>query len=132
MSKQMTLAGFRVVDLGARASTTWCSRLLADYGADVQMMEPSDGHPLRTHPPFSSGESVAAMYFLANKRNITPDVLEETINRAHIVITDTLPGADYDHASASAVSSSAYTLRLMTFMTSGRSMVILTMSSNRS
>ncbi|MFB3106187.1 MAG: CoA transferase, partial [Pseudomonadales bacterium] len=46
----MTLAGIRVVDLGVRASTAWCSRLLADYGADVQMIEPTDGHPLRAHP----------------------------------------------------------------------------------
>ncbi|MCZ6617683.1 MAG: CoA transferase, partial [Gammaproteobacteria bacterium] len=107
MSKQMTLAGFRVVDLGARASTAWCSRLLADYGAEVRMMEPSGGHPLRAHPPFAHGESVAAMYFLANKRNITPDVLEETIDRAHIVITDTLPGADYDHASIQAMNGEA-------------------------
>ncbi len=60
MSKQMTLAGIRVVDLGVRASTAWCSRLLADYGADVQMVEPADGHPLRAHPPFFHGESIIA------------------------------------------------------------------------
>ncbi|TDJ26887.1 MAG: CoA transferase [Gammaproteobacteria bacterium] len=99
MSKQMTLAGIRVVDLGVRASTAWCSRLLADYGADVQMVEPADGHPLRAHPPFFHGKSISARYFLANKRNVMLDDLEEAIADANVVITSALPGATYDYAS---------------------------------
>ena len=66
-----TLAGIRVVDLGTRASTAWCSRLLADFGAEVLAVEPSDGHPLRRHPPFDAeGRSIAARYFLANKASV--------------------------------------------------------------
>ena len=47
MTDQSTLAGIRVLDLGDRASTAWCGRLLADYGADVIGVEDEGGHPLR-------------------------------------------------------------------------------------
>ena len=107
MAKQMTLAGFRVVDVGTRAATAWCSRLLADYGADVQMVEPADGHPLRAHPPFADGKSISAEYFLANKRNVAPDIIEETIAIAHVVVTDALPGAVNDYASIRAANPQA-------------------------
>ena len=40
-----TLTGIRVVDVGDRLATAWCSRLLADYGADVVLVE-SHRNPL--------------------------------------------------------------------------------------
>src|ERR671918_1006442 len=44
------LAGTRVVDLaGEPAAMT--GRILADLGADVVMVEPPEGHPLRALPP---------------------------------------------------------------------------------
>ena len=68
MTDQSTLAGIRVLDLGDRASTAWCGRLLADYGADVIGVEGEDGHPLRREGPFdASGASVTAAYFLASR-----------------------------------------------------------------
>ena len=39
------LSGVRVIDLGNRASTAWCARLLGDYGAQVigeEWMYPND------------------------------------------------------------------------------------------
>ena len=84
-----TLDGLRVVDLGARASTAWCSRLLADYGADVLMVEPDCGHPLRRHPPFGAdGRSTTARYFLANKRSAPVERREALITEADVVVTD--------------------------------------------
>lgn len=63
-----TLSRINVVDLGERAATAWCSRLLADFGAEVLAVEPPGGHPLRRHPPFdAAGRSIPARYFLANK-----------------------------------------------------------------
>ena len=63
-----TLSGINAADLGDRASTAWCSRLLADFGAQVLAVEPPGGHPLRRHPPFdAAGRSIPARYFLANK-----------------------------------------------------------------
>ncbi|MCY3813965.1 MAG: CoA transferase [Gammaproteobacteria bacterium] len=84
-----TLGGLRVVDLGGRASTAWCSRLLADYGADVVMVEPGRGHPLRQHPPFDpDGRSTTARYFLANKRSAPPDERATLIAEADVIVAD--------------------------------------------
>ena len=86
-----TLDGLRVVDLGARASTAWCSRLLADYGADVVMVEAPDGHELRRHPPFGpAGRSTTARYFLANKRTAAPASREGLVAAADVIVA----GAD--------------------------------------
>lgn len=79
MSDQPTLAGVRVLDLGHRASTAWCGRLLADYGADVIGVEGESGHPIRREGPFdASGESIPAAYFLASRgvaNGETPDLI---------------------------------------------------------
>ena len=84
-----TLDGLRVVDLGGRASTAWCSRLLADYGADVVMVEPGGGHPLRRHPPFGAdGRSTTARYFLANKRSAPLEGRDALIAEADVIVTD--------------------------------------------
>ena len=65
-----SLSGIRVLDLSTSASGAWCTRLLADLGADVTFLEGPEGHPLRHEPPFDdAGESVVAAYFLANKRS---------------------------------------------------------------
>ena len=83
-----TLEGVRVLDLGVRPSTAWCSRLLADFGAEVLMLEPSEGHPLRRHPPFTAdGVGVAAAYFLANKRSVSGDAAAQLIENADVIVT---------------------------------------------
>lgn len=91
----LTLEGLRVLDLGARASTAWCSRLLGDYGAEVIAVEGADGHPLRRDPPFDrSGQSVAARYFLAGKR-IAGSASPALLDSADVILTDALPGAQW-------------------------------------
>ena len=92
-----TLKGIKVLDLGSRPSTAWCSRLLADFGAEVLMVEPGDGHPLRHHPPFTSrGFSIAASYFLANKRSVAVGDATDLVKAADVVITSSLPGERLD------------------------------------
>lgn len=77
-----SLAGIRVLDLSTSASGAWCSRLLADFGADVVMLEGPEGHPLRHEPPFDAdGNGIAAGLFLANKRSIQLD-LRSTAGKA--------------------------------------------------
>ena len=84
----LALAGLRVLDIGTRASTAWCSRLLADYGADVVAVEPPGGHDLRRHPPFGAdGRSTTARYFLANKRSATPSERSDLIDSADVIVT---------------------------------------------
>ena len=65
------LDGIRVLDLSRRASGAWCTRLLADFGAEVVMLEPPGGHPLRAIGSFSAARSsIPAAYMLANKRSV--------------------------------------------------------------
>ena len=44
--------GIRVVDLSDRLSGAFAARLFGDFGAEVVLAEPPDGHPLRKEPPF--------------------------------------------------------------------------------
>ena len=84
-----TLEGLRVVDVGTRVATAWCSRLLADFGADVVAIEPVDGHPVRRHAPFdSSGRSIAARYVLANKRRAAPTNRSDLLSAADVIVAD--------------------------------------------
>lgn len=47
------LGGLRVVDFSDSLAGQFCARLLADFGADVTLVEPPGGSPLRRMPPFS-------------------------------------------------------------------------------
>jgi crotonobetainyl-CoA:carnitine CoA-transferase CaiB-like acyl-CoA transferase len=64
------LEGIRVLDLSTRPAAAWCSRLLADFGADVVLVEPP-ASALRQLAPFGpDGESITAAYLHANKRSV--------------------------------------------------------------
>ena len=47
--------GLRVVDLSDRFSGAFAARLFGDFGAEVILAEPPDGHALRREPPFLDG-----------------------------------------------------------------------------
>ena len=49
---QQALSDIRVLDLSTEIGGSYCTRLLADLGAEVLMIEPPNGHPLRFHGPF--------------------------------------------------------------------------------
>ena len=98
-----TLAGIRVVDIGTRAATAWCTRLLADFGAEVLAVEPSDGHPLRRHPPFdAAGRSVVARTFLANKASV-PAAETGVLEAADVIVTSGLDASDVAAAHPQAI-----------------------------
>src|SRR5207302_9107785 len=72
------LAGLRVLDL-ADQSGALAGKLLADLGADVVLVEPPGGGPLRTIPPFWQGlpdpeRSLFFWFYGTSKRGITLDV----------------------------------------------------------
>ncbi|HMO97153.1 MAG TPA: CoA transferase, partial [Tepidiformaceae bacterium] len=72
------LSDLVVVDFSESAAGAWCSRMLADMGATVIMVEGPEGHPLRREPPFDeSGRGVAAELFLANKQSLVLDLESE-------------------------------------------------------
>jgi crotonobetainyl-CoA:carnitine CoA-transferase CaiB-like acyl-CoA transferase len=97
-----------VLDLTTSLAGAWCSRLLADYGAEVVLVEAPGGSPLRQLEPFAldpaTGEriSVPASYVLANKRSIELDaasedgraLLDRLVERAGIVLTSSAAARD--------------------------------------
>src|SRR6516165_7023233 len=69
------LDGVRVLDLSGPIGA-YCTRLLADLGADVVLVEPPDGDPLRRLPPFRDddpGASLLFAYYHASKRSVVVD-----------------------------------------------------------
>lgn len=68
------LSHLRVVEIGSSAATSYCSRLFADFGADVQKVEPPAGDPLRRSAPLTPGGHSAWFAFLNfNKSSIVID-----------------------------------------------------------
>jgi len=72
------LSVYRVLDL-ADSKGAYCTKLLADLGADVIKIEPPQGDPTRSIPPFVDDiphleKSLYFLYRHANKRGITLDL----------------------------------------------------------
>lgn len=104
------LDGIRVLDMSSSWAGAWCSRLLADFGAEVVFAEPTEGHPLRQlGPSDAAGASIAGAYLLANKGSAaielaTPggrEAARALARRADVVVSDQTPsqlaafGLDY-------------------------------------
>ena len=67
------LADILVLDVSGTVSTTYCSKLFADYGATVVNLEPDDGFPTRKLPPHvdtASSSSAMHAYLNANKQSV--------------------------------------------------------------
>lgn len=68
------LEGLRVLDWSTSVSGAWCSRQLADLGADVIAVEPPGGHPVRQLAPVDDeGRGIPGQLLFANKRTVTLD-----------------------------------------------------------
>jgi crotonobetainyl-CoA:carnitine CoA-transferase CaiB-like acyl-CoA transferase len=97
------LAGCRVLELSRTVAAAYAGRLLAAMGAQVVMLEPPGGTPLRSAPPLlaDSGESALFVYLAAGKRSLACDpgsaagraLIDRELDRADILIDDT-PIAD--------------------------------------
>jgi crotonobetainyl-CoA:carnitine CoA-transferase CaiB-like acyl-CoA transferase len=83
------LAGTRVLDLSEGVAGAYCTKLLADLGADVVKVERSGGDPLRRLGPFPAGQTDAErsglfLHLNANKRGIVLDLDSDSgLNRLH-------------------------------------------------
>ena len=77
---ESALDGVRVLDLTHHISGPYCTKLLADFGADVVKIERLDtGDPARGMPPFFHDEenqehSLPFLYLNTSKRSITVDL----------------------------------------------------------
>ena len=73
---QGALFGLKVLDLTEDIAGSFCTRLLADYGADVLKVEPPHGSALRRMGPFFQDDPhpEKSLFFLAmnlNKKSAT-------------------------------------------------------------
>ena len=65
------LEGLRVVDIGGSISTEYCSKIFADYGAEVINLEPDSGFETRKYPPFINGKDESAMHAYLNTNKLS-------------------------------------------------------------
>lgn len=76
----------RVLQLTGGVEVAYCTKVLADAGADVAFVESADGHPLRSRGPLFS-------YLHSGKRSIRTEsnTVDELLASADVVVTDALP-----------------------------------------
>lgn len=90
------LAGIRVVDLTTEVAGPYCTKLFADAGAEVVVVEPADGDPLRGYAatgPVPPGDDGALLRYLRLAKKVagpeTRDRLDELLAGADLVVVDT-------------------------------------------
>ncbi len=95
------LAGLRVLEMGALIAGPFCTKILAEFGADVVKIEPpGHGDPLRKWRYMKDGTSVWWHVQSRNKRSVTVDLREADgqaiaralAERADIVVENFRPG----------------------------------------
>ncbi len=79
MTDMMALSGVNVLDLSESIGGAYCTKLLADLGAETLLVErPGSGHPLRQTGPYRDDphieESGLFLYYAANKRSVVCDL----------------------------------------------------------
>ncbi|MDP9180480.1 MAG: CoA transferase [Chloroflexota bacterium] len=90
---ETTLADLLVLDLSDGIAGAYCASLFAGYGADVILIEPPAGNPLRRHEAWSR--------LAAGKRSITLDIRTTTgrllfrdiVEGANLIVECFAPGA---------------------------------------
>lgn len=68
------LKGFRILEVGHFVAAPFCTRLLADLGADVIKIEPPGGDPVRQWGEMVDGNSLWWSMHGRNKRSVTIDL----------------------------------------------------------
>ncbi len=97
------LTGTRVIDLSTDVAGAFAARLFAVYGADVVKVEPPEGDPTRSLPPFAGDgpeASILFAYLNAGKRSATIDVADGAqrkqllalLRTADVIIESHAPG----------------------------------------
>ncbi len=106
MAADTALSDVKVLDLTHYVAGPYCTKLLADYGADVIKVErPGSGDGARTMGPFPDDiphpdRSGMFLYLNTNKRGITLDlktasgvkILKELVKDANILVENFSPG----------------------------------------
>lgn len=95
-----TLAGLRVLEIGHFVAAPFCTRLLADLGADVIKVEPRTGDPARSWGEMVEGRSLWWSMHARNKRSVTLNLksdkgrslLLELVAQCDVVVENFRPG----------------------------------------
>lgn len=98
------LSGYRVLDLADKKGA-YCTKMLADLGADVIKIEIPEGDPTRKIPPFAGDiphveKSLYFLYRHANKRGVTLDleipdgraIFKKLVKTADVLVETYPPG----------------------------------------
>lgn len=94
------LNGVRVLDFTTIVSGPYCTRLLADLGADVIKIEPPEGDFVRTQPPIRAGKSAYFAHLNCGKKSLAIDLrqagaielVHELAAKSDIVVENSRPG----------------------------------------
>ena len=94
------LTDLRVIDFSTQIAGPYCTKLLADAGADVIKLESPEGDPLRRWSATAAdlgGEDGALFRFLnASKRSVVASpgdsAIEELVSGADLIVEDRVPG----------------------------------------
>jgi crotonobetainyl-CoA:carnitine CoA-transferase CaiB-like acyl-CoA transferase len=89
------LANFKVVDLSCVLAGPFATQLLADFGAEVQKLEPPGGDPSRGWgPPFEAGKDSESAYFRCANRGKRSRAIDLHTEEGKADLFDLLKGAD--------------------------------------
>ena len=90
---ERALDGVKVLDLTHHISGPYCTKLLADFGAEVLKIERPDGDPTRRMAPFyhhdvEPEKSLVFAYLNPNKKSVPLNLTSETGNQVLKSLTD--------------------------------------------
>ena len=94
------LGGVRVLDFTTIVSGPYCTRLLADLGAEVIKIEPPEGDFIRTQPPMRAGKSAYFAHLNCGKKSIAidlrqrgaVDLVQELAAKSDVLVENSRPG----------------------------------------
>ena len=89
------LSHFRIVDLSCVLAGPFATQLLADFGAEVQKLEPPEGDPTRGWgPPFEDGDTGESAYFRCANRGKRSRPIDLHTEAGKTALFDLLKDAD--------------------------------------
>jgi CoA:oxalate CoA-transferase len=94
------LGGMRVLDFTTIVSGPYCTRLLADLGAEVIKIEPPEGDFIRVQPPLRAGKSAYFASLNCGKKSLALDLrrpeaqtlIRELATKSDVVVENSRPG----------------------------------------
>ncbi len=94
------LGGVRVLDFTTIVSGPYCTRLLADLGAEVIKVEPPEGDFIRMQPPLRAGKSAYFAHLNCGKKSLAIDLrqagaselVQQLAAKSDVVVENSRPG----------------------------------------